>query len=156
MAPLRKAWSLRWSWIGSILVGAAIAPAALESVNYVVGRYLKQYDIDNPIVSMSGRLVDANPDEVLVNIAGTKSADRADECSFVRVQAYTKDAAGVLRDAYIKRVDMQEDGHTKPAGAFDIGVWRIWPRGDAVAVLVFALHDCGGRNVRTNIAEVAL
>jgi hypothetical protein len=139
-----------------MLLGVALAPVVLDLVNSTLERYRHQYDIDNPIVTMRGVLVESNTEEVLVHMAGTKSAARSDKCTYVRVQAYTRDADGLMRDAYIKRVDMAEDGHTKPPGDFDIGVWRIWPRGDAVAVLVFALHDCGGRQVRTKIAEVTL
>lgn len=156
MSPLRKAWHLRWSWLGSILLGAALAPVVLSSVNGLLSDMRHAYDLANPVVEMQGVLVKEDVDAVLIHMAGTKSPKRAGECAYIRVQAYTRALDGVLRDAYIRRVDMPEDGHTKPAGAFDIGVWRIWPKGEAVAVLVFALHDCGGRQVRTKIAEVSL
>lgn len=152
----RNAWDIRWSWVLSILLGAMLAPLALKWVETVVADYHAAYDIKHPIVDMRGLLVTADEESVMVHMAGTKSAERAQECSYVRVLAYTRDPDGIMRDAYIKRVDMPEDGHTKPAGNFDIGTWRVWPRGNAIAVLVFAVHDCGGRQVRTMIAEVAL
>lgn len=152
----RTAWHLRWSWVASIAFGAAIAPFLMNAAHTVVDAYEAEYDRRSPIVDMRGALVSADDESVIVHMAGTKSEKRASECTYIRVLAYTRTADGVLRDAFIRRVDMPEDGHTKPAGQFDLGTWRVWPRSDAKAVLVFAVHDCGGRQVRTKIAEVAL
>lgn len=156
MTPVKSLWHMRWSVVGSIILGAAIAPIAFNTVNGVVENYHEANDRQNPVVSMRGVLVRMDDESVFIHMAGTKSESRAHECSYIRVLAYTRAAEGTMRDAYIRRVDMPEDGHTKPAGNFDIGVWRIWPRGDAVAVVVYALHQCGSRQVRTKIAEVAL
>lgn len=156
MNVVHRAWDLRWSWVFSIALGVFIAPVVSNWSEAVLSHYREEYDKANPVVVMTGVLVKQDDESAFVHMAGSKEVSRANECVYVRVKAYTRSADGVLRDAYIQRVDMPEDGHNKPAGYFDIGTWRIWPKDAATSVLVYAIHNCGGRQVRTVIADVAI
>lgn len=156
MNVVHKAWNLRWSWVFSIALGVFIAPVISNWSDNLLNHYHEAYDQGNPVVVMSGTLVKQDAESAYVHMAGTKQVNRSSECTYVRVKAYTRNAAGVMKDAYIQRVDMPEDGHNKPPGNFDIGVWRIWPKDDASSVVVYAIHSCNGRQVRTVIADVVI
>ena len=112
----------------------------------------RMFDDRFPVVDMDGTLIAAAAEEVTITIGGTKNRD----CEYLRLQAYTVNANGTLGDASVARIDRFERGDTKPTGKYSIGSWRIWPRGDAVRVIVYANHLCGTRVVQTKIADVAL
>lgn len=106
-----------------------------------------------PVVVMSGRLVDVSEQQALVRIAGEKRRS----CDFAGISAYALDPAGFGRDVKLSRADgIPQDGHTKPTGNFDLGVWRIDGIGHAVRAQVWVTHFCQGRRVVTKIADVAL
>lgn len=132
----------------AVLAGLLAAPLLSMGVNGMLGLYDKAF----PVVTMHGDLVKADPSEVVIRISGIKH--RA--CTYLRLQALVRDAHGSMSDAYIQRSDQAENGDTKAPGRYYLGEWRIWPRGQAVAVLVNSNHLCGDRLVVTQIAEVAL
>ena len=109
------------------------------------------YDELFPVVAMTGRVVERRSGEVLVEIAGEKLRS----CRFNAMHAYVS-RSGVRSDASIAREDRAVDGHTKPLGRYNIGVWRVWSTAGADLVVVYVSHTCDGRLVATNVAEVKL
>jgi hypothetical protein len=156
MTRLASIVRYRWSLLLSIAVGLLAAPVLSSVVGGVVAQWWAEYDAANPIVVMQGEVVTADVDEVVVRLWGKKSDQRAGECRYVRLLAYTRSLDGVLHDAFIRRVDMPETGQTKPPGSHAFGTWRVWPTPGAVAVLVHVLHDCAGRQVRTKALELPI
>lgn len=134
-------------------------------IGTALGSYLSTFDARDadriafwwrPVVKMQGELV-APPHEgqVLIRMHGQKL--RGEECAYKGLQAFGDRAAGPQADLRLARVDLPEEGNTKPRGAFDIGVWRVWPVEGVVQVNVYVMHDCGtGRLWATKIAEVPL
>lgn len=145
---IRQIIETPWTVALGAAVGLFLAPVG-QSAWDATRAY---YDEMRPVVVMSIRLVDVSAGEVRVRIVGEKR--RA--CDYLRMQAYTRGADGSLADAYARREDRKERGDTKPIGAYDIGVWSIWPASGAVAVLMAVQHDCGGRIVLTKIGEVPI
>lgn len=139
---------MRWTVLIAATVGFAMAPLGTAWWDAM----LSQYDKSNPIVTMTGKLVRQDADNVWITVGGEKLRT----CTYIRVQAYTRHTSGMLSDAFARRENIPERGETKPLGTYSIGTWRIWPRGDAEAVLMYVLHDCDGRVVITKIAEVTL
>jgi hypothetical protein len=132
----------------AVLVGIIAAPVFSVSMKSMSNLY----DSAFPVVRMTGELVYADPSEIRIRISGTKL--RA--CTYLRLQAMIADKRGEWSDANIQRTDIHENGDTKPPGNYYIGEWRIWPRANAVSVIVNANHLCGDRLVVTRIAEVTL
>lgn len=143
-----------WPVAAAVLVGFALLPMLQRHYTAWAESRLQAQQQALPVVSMSGRLVQRDVDSVLVHIAGSKLR----ECKFLGLTAYSIATNGVRRDANIERADgIKERGVTKEPGAYDIGVWRVWPvGGDAVSALVSVEHDCGGVTIRSVIAEVTL
>ena len=139
---------MRWTVIVAAVVGVWLAPLGQTAWDAVQN----YYDDSFPVVRMSGRLVKADADSVWLEVSGEKLRT----CTYIRIQSYVKSASGVLTDSYVRRENMPERGDNKPLGKFSIGVWRVWPRSDAVAVLLYVQHDCDGRMVSTKVAEVGL
>lgn len=137
----------RWSILFGLAIGLVLSLSAFSTDSL-----LKGYDELYPVVDMRGELVESSPDSVFIRVTGKKN--RA--CEYVALQAYYRSADGTMRDAYRERIGVGETRSTKPVGYFDIGVWRVWPRRDAVAVLMYTTHECSGRVVVTKVAEVML
>ena len=144
LQPLRYPVTLVVSLVFALLV---LVPASTG----LWAEGLKAFDRAYPVVEMSGTLLRATDNEVVVSIAGRKLRD----CQYLRITAYAVGSDGVMRDAYIERVDHPEKGETKPIGAYDIGAWRVWPTHGAAAVRVYVHHVCGSRLVTTLIADVS-
>lgn len=138
--------------IGSmVIVGGLLGGAVVPAVQGA----LDAFDQAHPVVVARATLLPpAAPDEVLVRLSGRKDRD----CQYIGLQAYTRRASDdALIDAYIQRVDVPETGVTRPRGSFaSLGTWRIWPRGGAGVVLIYAQHACGGRLVVGKLAELRL
>lgn len=139
--------------IGSmVIVGGLLGGAVVPAVQGV----FEAFDVANPVVTAHATMLPpAAPDEVLVHLSGSKDRD----CQYIGLQAYTRRAFDdTLSDAYIQRVDVQqESGATRPRGRYaSLGTWRIWPRGNADVVLIYAQHACGGRLVVGKLAEMRL
>lgn len=135
--------------VAGLLAGLVLLVPMAQSVSQ---QALLTWDRLNPVVSMSGMLVQSSADEVVLSISGVKHRD----CQYLRITAYTEWADGSMRDAYISRIDMPEKGETKPKGNFHIGSWRVWPRAGGVRVLAYVHHLCGSRMVTTKVADVPL
>lgn len=140
--------SMRWTVLFGLVLGAMLSPVWHTAWSSALHRY----DDTFPIVKMTGRLSRQDDESVWVSIQGQKLR----MCTYVRVQGYARDSIGMLSDVYTKREDVPERGDTKPVGSYSMGTWRMWPKGQAVAVLMFVLHDCDGRVVLTKVAEVLL
>lgn len=108
------------------------------------------YDQAFPVVEMSGTLISHSNNEAVIAIGGSKLR----ECSYVRMQAYSRAADGNMMDAFIMRVDTPESGVTRPVGAFRIGTWRVWPLPQSKGVVVYISHLCGSRLVMTKIVDI--
>jgi hypothetical protein len=134
--------------IFAVLLGLVVAPMITIGTHGILGLY----DSAFPVVTMQGELVKADANEVVIRISGVKHRP----CTYLRVQALGRDLYGNLSDANMQRADSIENGDTKAPGKYFIGEWRIWPRGEAVAVIVNSNHLCGNRLVITKIAEVVL
>jgi hypothetical protein len=132
----------------AVILGLVLAPLASLAWHAT----LTLYDSSFPVVDMHGEVLRADQYEAVVRIRGRKIRN----CTYLRVQALTQDESGALQDAYIQRVDMGENGDTKMPGNYYLGDWRIWPRGEAVVVIVNVNHLCGDRLVTTRIVEVKL
>lgn len=143
MIPL---WSMRWTILTAVAAGVFLGPAGQTWWRSV----LMYYDASRPVVVMKGSVVKSEDDSVVLTIAGEKL--RA--CTYIRLQAYTAGPDGTLRDAYARREDRPEHADNKPLGTFNLGTWRIWPKGDATRVAVYVEHDCDGRVVKSKIADV--
>lgn len=148
MMMMRHVRDQRWTVLSAVLVGVLMAPlgqgwwaAALE-----------YYDEIRPVVVMRGEMISGDATEMRLSISGQQLR----QCTYLRVQAFGRDAAGRLADAYIRRDDMDERGETKPVGAFALGVWRVWPLDGAVGAVVYVQHDCNGRLVLTKIVDISL
>ena len=144
---LRSLFDVRWTAVIALALGVWMAPAGQTMWNAAAG----YYDDANPVLKMTGRLERQDDDSVWIRVAGEKLR----ECSYIRVQTYTRNK-GVLTDAFSRREDRPETGHTKPLGTYSIGMWRIWPKGDADTVLMYVQSACDGRLVMTLVAEVTL
>ena len=152
MMVARKAAAVVRYPVSFIFGGAMFVLLMLPLSQSIYLTAARMFDDRFPVVEMSGALISATDGEVILSIGGTKNRD----CEYLRLQAYTVNANGTLGDASVSRIDRFERGDTKPKGRYSIGSWRIWPRGDAVRVIVYANHLCGARVVQTKIAEVAL
>jgi hypothetical protein len=109
------------------------------------------YDHLSPVVSMEGDVVARAPDSVDIHLAGVKHR----QCKYIGIRAYAR-TTKALADVNAIRIDMPADGSTKPVDHIDAGVWRVWPIASASEVLMYVQHDCNGRVVVTQIAEVKL
>jgi hypothetical protein len=139
----------RWTVVVGVLIGVLISPASQGFWGVV----LAAYDMLRPVVVLvNATIVDKGGDEVTVGLIVRKGR----ECDYIRLQAFGARGDEPLKDAYMRRLDVPENGATKPRGTFDIGTWRIWPTSGASSVIVYAQHDCSGRIVQTKLAEVAL
>ena len=145
---MKRLLDVKWTVLLSAFLGFWLAPVGQVWWDSV----LTSYDEARPVVEMQGVLVRQDAESVWVSISGKKLR----QCTYIRLSAYGRNKAGVLVDAYARREDQPETGQTKPTGLFHIGLWRVWPKGDATAILVFSQHDCSGRIVLTKIAEVVL
>ena len=137
---------MRWTLVLAAVAGALMAPVGQAWWTSL----LTAYDEQRPIVSMRAVVTSSDEESITVNIDGRKLR----QCDYIRMQAYARSPQGNLTDAYIRRLDRQELGDTKPLGWFNVGSWRIWPVNVGSDVLIYVQHDCNGRIVQTKIAEI--
>lgn len=127
-------------------------PAAIPRIG---GAAYDFYDYIFPVLEMEGELSEILADSFVVHIQGEKN--RGLECKYISIQAFNVGTDGVRYDAFIERIDRAEEGRTKPAGTYDIGYWRIYPRKQgAVSVQVYITHLCHERRILTKVADVKL
>lgn len=139
----------------TVALGIGIGLLIAWSAPQFVGLATEAYDEAFPVLRMRGELVDVQADYADLRIRGEKL--RGEECRLVKVYAYTVRSDGSRADADALRQDLPQTARPRPAGVYDIGVWRVRPI-DAAAVRaqVWTHHSCVGRDVLSLIADVAL
>ena len=121
-------------------------PAIIETANRAV-------DTAFPVVSGDAATVARDHDAVIIAVTFRKHRD----CRYERVQAYAKLAGDVKTAIYSERVDRPAESRSVPAGeTYFAGRWKLWPIDGAYGVVMYAQHDCGGRQVSSLLAEVNL
>lgn len=139
---------VRWTIVTTLLFGIFLSSSATD---YVLSLYRTWYDDTHPVVIMTGTLVSRTGSSATIHIKGEKLR----QCRFVSLHAYTE-KDGDLIDAYKERIGRSEDGSNKQVGKHDLGNWLIWPIGNADKVVMTVMHDCQGRLIAAQIAEVPL
>ena len=139
---------VRWTIVATLLIGIFLSSSATD---YVLSIYRTWYDDTHPVVIMHGTLVARTGSSATIHIKGVKLR----QCRFVSLHAYTE-KNGELIDAYKERLGRMEDGSTKQVGSHDLGNWLIWPTNNADKVVMTVMHDCQGRLIAAQIAEVAI
>ena len=143
---------LRTLWLSTsigVLCGLLVSPVGVAALS----AGLAYYDELRPVVRMSGQLVDADHEQVVLRISG----DKLRSCQYLSIAGYWRMRDGTLRDANERRIDQEQAGDTKPVGRYDIGEWRLWPReAGSVAAVCYVSHNCGGRLIVSKIADVEL
>jgi hypothetical protein len=135
-----------------ITVGLGLAFGLTAGVlSYPAVQYAQEwFDSGNHVLTLTAHVEELSATEITLHVTGDKRRD----CTYVRLQAYTVDDRGVKQDAFVTRVDQQEDHDSKPPGSYDFGVWRIWPRGVATSVQVYSDHICSGRATRAKVLDL--
>ena len=143
-ALTKEVSNLRWTLVVTLLSG-------LLAIGFVESSVYKHlYDVTSPVVTMKGTLVKRESDAVVLSIEGEKHRS----CKFIGLQANAT-ANGVVRDAFLTRIDAPETGQSRPVGLVSIGTWRIKPvQPGPNTIRVFVTHECDERTIITKIAEV--
>ena len=144
----RFVFEMRWTILWTILIGVILSSSLTD---YATASYKQWYDDTHPVVVMTGRLVSRTESTAVIHVRGVKLR----QCRFVSLHAYAS-KGGELTDAYKERLGKIEDGSTKQIGAHDLGRWEIWPISGADRVIMTVLHDCAGRLMSAEIADVAI
>ena len=145
-------WAL-FAW--ALLLASALGAVTMAGLPAIQERVLQVYDRFAPVVTMDvAKIMWRDEDAALVKMAG----DKHRACKYLYIRAYARERDGALRDnVHTWRDDQAEDGSTKPAEErIDIGIWRVDGIRGASAVVFFVSHDCGGRLVLTQMADIAL
>ena len=138
--------SMRWTILTSLIVGFLLA--------FLTPTHL--IDTLFPIVRMEAVVVQKTTTDILVNLSGVKpwySTYRS--CRYQGIEAYN-DSYPRRRDLNMQRVDKPEEKTTRPPGAYEFGVWRIWPTDNTKRIAIDVEYDCSGRVVFVRAAEVSL
>jgi len=138
---IAAARSMRWTIVFSVMLGIGLS--WLTPMSWI--------DAVFPVVTMKSEVMAKTPTEVVVRLSGTKHRD----CKYEGIDAFSKHG-GMVRDLNMERVDMPDDGMTKPKGHYDFGLWRIWPTANTKLVTIYVRYDCDGRDVFVIAAEVLL
>lgn len=141
-----------WRWWPTMLLGSVLGLAMVPVGEWGTAFVRDAYDRGHPVVVAEGVLFERDADSVTLAISGEKHRD----CEYVAIAGYTIGSDGLLRSTYIQRVDQPSIGATRPVGRQSFGLWRLWPTDRSVRAEVWISHQCGGRLVRTKVAEVAL
>jgi hypothetical protein len=147
---MRDLMAMPYALAFGALIGLFLSPM-WSTITEVSNR---QYDSLFPVVTGQARIVgrESETDAVLLKLDGEKM--RA--CKYVGIDAYNVHADGRSSDAHIARIDRPYTGNTKPVGMIDMGVWRVWPIAGAKYISIVTQHNCGGRDVLTELARVEL
>jgi hypothetical protein len=128
-----------WNWIPYLFLAGLMA--------------WTMYDAFVPVVWTRGELVEKADSSVTIRMSGYKL--RA--CRYVGIQAYSIGKSDMRQDAFIRRIDLESRGTTRPRGRYDLGLWEIRPTTGATGVVVYAQHACTPTDLRaTKMAEVKL
>ena len=139
--------NLRWTLVFAGLCGLVIT--LIMDSKWAAG----MYDQSHPVVQMSGKLIYRGENEIHIQLSGKKF--RA--CKYVGQQAISI-TKGIIKDAYLTRLDSPETGQTRPVGEIAPQLWKIVPvTAAADRIRVTVTHDCGpGRLVQAVTADVDL
>lgn len=141
-------YEVRWTIMMTILVGVFVSSSMTDRVSEL---YNAWYDKTHPVVKMTGTLVSRTGSSVTIHVKGEKLR----QCRFVSLHVHAvKDGESI--DAYKERLGRIEDGSSKQVGKHDLGQWLIWPINDADTVTMTVMHDCDGRLLSAQIAEVPI
>ena len=141
-----------WMHVPTIIVGIALGLLLVPLSGVWWDWALRTFDDRYPVVTGTLRLVSADEKRVLLSFSLQKHRD----CEYVRMIAYTQNDWNVRSDARIRRVDSEEVGYSRPPGNYDLGLWEVVPRDAATSVHVEALHECGGRLVKSDLGDIRL
>lgn len=153
MLPQMKLRSL-WPVAVAIVAGFALLPPVHQEYRAWAVQRAILAELAQPVVKLTGRLVQRDDTQVLMRITGEKLRS----CRYAGITAFAINASGVRRGANIELVGaVPQRGVTVPVGAYDFGLWRVWPvDADAAVIMVFVEHVCGSVIVQTMAAEVRL
>ena len=149
-----KQLTQHWSIILGLLLGGLVIPISWQEWQRFSAEREAEFQRGTPVIESHATIVERGADSLLINVVGHKLR----ECDFIGLQAYTVDASGVMSIADISRIGpIPARAQNRPVGPFDSGVWRIWPVGASpVSVVVYAMHQCEGIDVRSVFAQVQL
>ena len=132
-------WRRPWLTLTGFAVGTLLAPLLLSAMAAVGETYYRYA----PIATVSGAVMSADAAQVIVHLRMERRS--APGCKFLVMRARTIDPDGEYEIARIERIDQTPVETGFPPGRYDLGLWRIAPRSDGVAVIVWPLYECGGR-----------
>lgn len=144
----RMTFNMPLTIIVGIGLGAMLVPIGASFAEWTA----EQYDKAFPVVVMTGTLLSLSDNEAMISLQGRKLR----KCAYIRTRAYAMDGDGDMHDTYIARADMPETGETRPVGAFQSGIWRVWPLPNSRSIVVYMNHLCGSRIVVTHGADIDL
>lgn len=141
---LEMRWTIFWTAVIGVFVSSSFT-------DFLTASYRQLYDDTHPVVAMTGKLISRAEGKVIIHVKGVKLR----QCRFITLNAYAvKD--GEYSDVYRDRINGVENGVTKQVGVYDLGQWALWPVVGAEKVVMRVTHDCGGRLLSAEIADVAL
>jgi hypothetical protein len=139
----------------SIITGGLLGLLFVVFLPYIDELAENFYDSFNPVVKMSGTLVEANKDYVLITITGEKL--RGEECKVINGYGYFKDHAGFSHDAILERIDSDLPSRVRDKGLYNVGTWKVHPRiMDAKSVHISVQHICNGRSIISEVTNIKL
>lgn len=146
---LRMAFTALWGLVFGMLL-------VLSSPVWV-SPLLDVWDGWFPVITpVSARVVEREPDAVLLHIVAHKNRD--EECRLVRIYGYGIAIDNTHVVATVRRPDGSEHmGITHGKGLHDFGEWRVQPVAPgSVRVRVRVEHNCLGRIIPSTMAEAKL
>jgi len=141
-----------WFHPPTILLGVLVGLLLVPLSGYWWDWVQSEYDRRFPVVEGKLRLVGSDAERILITFQLTKNRD----CQYLRMIAYTTDDWGTRTDARIRRIDGEEVDYSRPRGNYSLGTWEVAPRHQATGLHVEALHECGGRIVKSNLGDLRL
>ena len=143
-------WKRWWLTLAGAITGIFLAPA----FSYGVGAVTDFYYSLSPVSKLSGAVVKADTNEIVVHLRALKRY--APSCQSLMLRARTIDEKGEYESARLWRLDQPATGEPLPEGLHDVGIWKIVPRSDGIKVVIAPMYDCGGRVVWGGGVELAL
>lgn len=141
-----------WRMWPTMLVGAISGLALIPVGDWAAHVARDAYDAAHPVVVAQGVVVGRDGESVTIAVVGEKLRN----CQYIAVAAYTTGDDGLLRSAYVMRVDQPSTGATRPIGKQSFGEWRIWPTDKTKRVEIWLSHQCDGRIIRSKVADMPL
>lgn len=139
-------WAHSWLWLSiGAFIGMIAGPgSALDSLWAL-------YDEHFPVV----RAASYDPQRVGDGVVFGISGEKLRPCIYGSAYAYVV-RNGQQVEANLERLDQRSIRHTRPVGAFDAGLWRVWPVTGATSANVYWTYTCAGRIVLSPVVVVLL